>query len=61
MQTLDPARRVALLSQATELAMKDVGLVPLYWLVNTWAARKGLVYDARSDEMTLAAGLSPAP
>ncbi len=58
LQTLEAPARAALLSKATELAMRDVGLVPLYFLVNTWAARKGLVYDARSDEMTVAAGLT---
>ena len=60
LQTLDEASRGALLAQATEVAMRDVGLVPLYFLVNTWATRKGFRYDARSDEMTIAAGLTPA-
>ena len=60
LQTLDADRRAALLSQATEVAMRDVGLVPLYFLVNTWATRKGFAYDARSDEMTVAAGLTPS-
>ena len=60
LQTLDDGRRAAVLAEAAELAMKDVGLVPLYFLVNTWAARKGFEYDARSDEATVAAGLTPA-
>ena len=59
LQPLDATGRGAVLSQATEIAMRDVGLVPLYFLVNTWAARKGFAYDARSDEMTTAAGLTP--
>ena len=50
-----------LLAQATEVAMDDVGLVPLYFLVNTWATRKGFVYDARSDELTMISGLTPGP
>ena len=41
--------------------MKDVGVVPLYFLVNTWADRKGFQYDARSDEATVVAGLTPSP
>ena len=61
LQTLDASRRAAVLSEATEIAMRDVGLVPLYFLVNTWATRKGFAYDARSDEMTTAAGLTRAP
>ena len=60
LQTLDEPRRAALLARAAETAMADVGLVPLYFLVNTWAARQGFEYDARSDELTFAAGLSPA-
>jgi len=59
LQTLDASKRGVVLSQATEIAMRDVGLVPLYFLVNTWATRKGFAYDARSDEMTTAAGLTP--
>ena len=31
-----------------------VALIPLHYQVNTWAARKGLSYKARSDEFTLA-------
>ena len=60
LQTLDEQRRGTLLAEATEVAMRDGGLIPLYFLVNTWAARKGLVYDARSDEMTMVTGLRPA-
>ena len=59
LQTLDAQKRAALLAQATEVAMHDVGLVPLYFLVNTWAARNGFAYDARSDELTIAASLTP--
>lgn len=61
LQTLDGPKRAVILAQATEIAMRDVGLVPLYFLVNTWATRKGFSYDARSDEMTMATGLSPGP
>jgi peptide/nickel transport system substrate-binding protein len=60
LHTLDDKKRAALLGKATEIAMNDVGLIPLYFLVNTWAARKGLVYEARADELTLAIGLRPA-
>ena len=61
LHTLDEAKRAALLAQATEIAMDDVGLVPLHFLVNTWATRNGFAYDARSDELTMVAGLTPAP
>jgi hypothetical protein len=31
-----------------------VGIVPLYWPVIHWAAKKGIVYEPRRDEATLA-------
>lgn len=61
LQTMDQKQREALLGKATEIAIDDVGIIPVYFLVNTWAARKGLVYVPRSDEATLATGLKPAP
>ena len=36
----------------------DVAVIPLHYQVNTWAARKGLSYKARSDEFTLATDVS---
>jgi peptide/nickel transport system substrate-binding protein len=60
MHTMDDKKREALLGQATAIGMNDAALLPLYFLVNTWAARKGLVYEPRTDEMTLAMGLRPA-
>ena len=61
LRTLDPAQRSATLARATELAMQDVGLIPLYFVVNTWAARPGFVYDARSDELTEVGSLTAGP
>jgi peptide/nickel transport system substrate-binding protein len=52
--TVDNAKREKLLQQATELVINDTGLVPLHYQVNTWAARKGLVYTPRTDERTYA-------
>ena len=59
--TLDDGRREALLQQATKLATGDVGLMPLFLLNNSWASRKGLRYEARTDEMTLATSVGKAP
>jgi peptide/nickel transport system substrate-binding protein len=50
--TVDDGKREKLLQQATELAMNDYGIIPLHYQVNTWAARKGLKYKARTDEHT---------
>jgi peptide/nickel transport system substrate-binding protein len=58
LRTNDDAKRAALLAKATEIAIEDVALIPLHYQVNTWAARKGLSYKARSDEFTLATDVS---
>ena len=58
--TLDPVEREALLRQAVHLASEDVALIPLFHLVNAWATRAGLRYDARMDERSLAMGLRRA-
>ena len=52
--TVDDARRERLFQQATEIAMADVGLVPLYHQANLWATRKGVTYAPRTDERTFA-------
>jgi peptide/nickel transport system substrate-binding protein len=58
MKTVDDAKRAALLGQATDIAIDDVAIIPSHYQVNTWAARKGLKYKARSDENTLAMGVT---
>lgn len=55
--TVDDARRQELLAGATEIAMADVGLIPLHFQVNTWGTRPGIRYDARTDEYTMAMGV----
>jgi peptide/nickel transport system substrate-binding protein len=53
--TIDNDQRRALTQQATRMALRDqTALVPLYFQVNTWAMRRGITYEARTDEMTLA-------
>jgi peptide/nickel transport system substrate-binding protein len=59
--TIDNAKREKLLQQATEVLINDTGLIPLHYQVNTWAARKGLVYGPRVDERTYAQEVRPAP
>ena len=54
LRTVDDKKRSELLQQATEIAMKDYGIIPLHYQVNTWGTRKGLTYEARTDEATLA-------
>ncbi len=54
LRTLDDARRQALFAEATEKAMRDLAVVPLYHPVNVWALRDPVRYDGRTDERTLA-------
>ncbi|CAH0139350.1 ABC transporter substrate-binding protein [Roseomonas sp. CECT 9278] len=53
--TMDDAERARLTQDATRRALRDeTALIPLYFQVNTWAMRRGVTYEARTDEMTLA-------
>ena len=44
--TVDDAKRRDLLARATEVAIEDVGIIPLHYQVNTWAMRKRLQLQA---------------
>ncbi|MSO77528.1 MAG: ABC transporter substrate-binding protein [Alphaproteobacteria bacterium] len=52
--TIDDGKREKLLQQAVELSILDLGIIPLHYQVNSWAAKKGLRYAVRTDEATLA-------
>jgi peptide/nickel transport system substrate-binding protein len=52
--TVNDSERAKLLAEGTEVAINDVGLIPVYYNKNTWAARKGLRVVGRTDEYTLA-------
>ncbi len=51
--TLDDGKREELLRKATEIAMNDLGVIPVFYLANTWALKKDLSYEGRSDGYTL--------
>ena len=57
--TVDDARREALLQRATELAINDTAIVPLYHQVSVWGTRNGISYVPRTDENTLAHKFKP--
>lgn len=57
--TVDDVKRERLLQQATEIAVGDLGIIPLYHQHNLWATRKGVAYTARTDERTLAHEFRP--
>jgi peptide/nickel transport system substrate-binding protein len=50
--TFDDEQRSQLLQHATRIAMEEVGIVPLYFQTNVWAARKGLQLESRQDGRT---------
>ncbi|MCA0961996.1 ABC transporter substrate-binding protein [Salipiger bermudensis] len=58
-QTLDEEKRRELLEKATEIAMTDLGVIPVFYLANTWALEDGIDYPGRSDGYTLAYDVRP--
>lgn len=60
MATTDDAGREALLRQATEIAMDDLGLIPLHHEMATWAMRRGYAHRPRTDQYTQAMDVAPA-
>jgi len=57
--TVEDSKRERLLQQATEIGVGDLGIIPLYHQHNLWAARRGIVYEARADERTFAHEFKP--
>jgi peptide/nickel transport system substrate-binding protein len=60
LRTVDDAKREKLLQDATAVAMKDYGIIPLHYQVNTWATRTAYCYTPRTDEASLAMGVKLA-
>jgi peptide/nickel transport system substrate-binding protein len=58
--TLDDTARAAILAEASETAMADVGVIPLYHQVPLWGMRKGLTLDTSASAPSLAASIHPA-
>lgn len=57
LSTIDDIKRAALLAQATELGIRDAGIVPLHYEISTWAMRAGLRFVPRADQYTFAMDL----
>jgi peptide/nickel transport system substrate-binding protein len=58
--TVDDDKREALLQQASQVVIQDYGILPLHYEVTPWAFRKGLAFEPRVDQYTLALGVKPA-
>lgn len=56
--TVDDEARQNLLAEATEKAIGAGAIIPVHFQVNTWAMRDGLGYEPRTDEFTLAQGVT---
>jgi len=48
-----------MLQRATELAMSDLGLMPVHFQFTIWATKKNVQYTPRTDEYTLAFQFRP--
>jgi peptide/nickel transport system substrate-binding protein len=55
---IDADQRRLLLAEIVERAIANVAIIPLHHPIATWAARKGLAINPRTDERTLAIGVS---
>jgi peptide/nickel transport system substrate-binding protein len=58
--TVDDDKREALLQKASKIVMEDYGILPLHFEVTPWAYRKGLSFEPRVDQYTLAVGVTKA-
>ena len=61
MATFDPAKREALVREATRMAMADQAVIPIFHMKASWGVRRGLTIQARGDQNTFAADVRPDP
>jgi peptide/nickel transport system substrate-binding protein len=57
--TLDEKKREALAREAATLALKDVPVILLHHQLASWAMKKGIAYNPRTDEYTFAHHFRP--
>ncbi len=60
MAMMDGAKRKAEYQKATQIALDNVPLIPLHFESSLWAFKKGLSYEGRRDQYTLAMSVKPA-
>jgi peptide/nickel transport system substrate-binding protein len=60
LQQVDDENRRIMLQRATELAMQDLGIMPIHFQFTIWATKKKRAYTPRTDEYTLAFQFKPA-
>jgi len=54
LNTIDDATREQKLIHATHTAFNDIGVIPVYQEINTWASRANIIYAPRADGRTVA-------
>jgi peptide/nickel transport system substrate-binding protein len=59
LQQVDDENRRTMLQRATELAMSDLGIMPIHFQFTIWATKKNVQYTPRTDEYTLAFQFRP--
>jgi peptide/nickel transport system substrate-binding protein len=59
--TVDDGAREKLLWQADEIAIGDLGIIPLHYEISSWATSKRLAYKGMANQTTLAMNLKPVP
>lgn len=57
--TIDDDERARLLKEATDIAMNDVALIPLYYPMVSWATKKDITYAGSADQFTTAMDARP--
>ncbi len=60
LETIDHIKRRELLQKASDLAMEDVGVIPLHYEVKLWAMKKEVNYKGRWDERTNVSEITPS-
>jgi peptide/nickel transport system substrate-binding protein len=59
LQQVDDENRRIMLQRATELAMSELGIMPIHFQFTMWATKKNVAYTPRTDEYTLAFQFRP--
>lgn len=59
LRTIEPDAREKMLFAASELALENHAILPLYYQINLWGTHKSVVYETRTDEYTLANFVKP--
>ena len=55
---VDDGKRLRLFQDAVRLVIKDGAFIPIHQQVATWAARKGIEYEPRTNEATHASSMT---